>query len=219
VARMQTTEDQAEMSNLSETIMEALAQYTQDKGHHDRTGMTIARNQVKFEKLGVSAEMIRLLFKESKLTVDERLQKYSDELRYRKAVSLWNAETEEDFDRAMQAASETMPAGGHASELLTAARSYNDGFNSSVHGKQTTDANPHVAGTLQHAQWAKGCKDGLKHLKELGEELPEPASDGAPAKRGRGRPRRVQEQTVMANGPDADESAGLLGGFPSEMPS
>jgi hypothetical protein len=207
----------AEMSGsnvVSEIIAEALVAYTADKGAHDRTGMQIARNQAKYGRLGVSAEMIRLLHKESRLTEEERQQKYANELRYRKAVSLWDAESEDDFAMAMEAASQTQAAHGHVTDLLAAARSYNDGFNSAAHGRADEAANPHTAGTLQHAQWAKGCKDGIKHLKEFGEE---PTAEGE--KRGRGRPRKVvvteptpeQEEEAQAGA----EPAGGGFGFPS----
>jgi hypothetical protein len=222
MARLQQNIEDSDMSsNITETIAEALAVYTADKGQHDRTGMMIARNQARYEKLGVSSEIIRLLHKEAKLTADERQQKYANELRYRRAVSLWSAETDDDFDRAMEAASETAAAEGRSAELLVAARAYNDGHNSIVHGRQTANDNPHLPGTLPHAEWAKGAKDGVKHLKALGEEPAQPGE--AIEKRGRGRPRKmIQEHPVMAaaaDGPEEDESAGLLGGFPSEMPS
>lgn len=213
MANMQAAESEMS-SNLSEVITEALATYTADKGAHDRTAMAIARNQAKYQRLGVSAEIVRLMHKESKLTQDERHQKYADELRYRRAVSLWDADSEEDFDRAMQQASETSPAAGNAADLLIAARSYNDGFNSSAHGKVDADANPHVPGTQQHAEWSKGHRDGLRQMKALGVEPVDPQ-----AVRGRGRPRKDTHEQPATNGPAADEGAGLLGGFPSTMPT
>lgn len=206
----------------SDLIMEALSSYTQDKGAHDRTGMTIARNQAKFQRLGVEADLVRQMHKEAKLSADERQSKYADELRYRKAVSLWDAETEEEFDQAMQAASETAAASARSAELLVGARSYNDGFNSAVKAKLKADDNPHAAGTVQHAHWARGCKDGIKHLRDIGEDVPpeEPVITKVPAGKRGGRPKKVAaaEPSAGRNGPAADQGAGLLGGALGEPP-
>jgi hypothetical protein len=157
----------------------------------------IARNQARYARLGISAELVRLMHRESKLTADERQTKYADELRYRRAVSLWEADSEEDFDRAMQQASETAVAGVKAQERLAAARAYNDGFNSMVQskGKSTAADNPNEPGTIGHAEWTKGHRDGGRHLKALGDTVAEePAAEAdAPKKNKGGRPRLVKE--------------------------
>ena len=200
-----------------ELITEALAVYTEDKGEHQRTAMKLARNQAKYERMGVSAKHVRQMYQEADLTSDERQHLYATELRYRRATSLWDAETDSDFDRLMEAASQTEAAPAQAAERLAGARAYNDGFNSAVQGKQTVADNPREPGTIEHAQWAKGCKDGHDHLAILdGAAKPsqapkaeQPAPD-APPKR-RGRPPKAAKTDVIPD--DEHNGAGLLTGF------
>jgi hypothetical protein len=158
------------------------------------------------------------MYQEADLTSDERQHLYATELRYRRATSLWDAETDSDFDRLMEAASQTEAAPAQAAERLAGARAYNDGFNSAVQGKQTVADNPREPGTIEHAQWAKGCKDGHDHLAALdgaAKTSPAPKAEQqapeAPPKR-RGRPPKAAKPEVLP--PDDEHNgAGLLSGF------
>lgn len=186
---MSQTQSHSDRSNISaDLIAEALATYTADKGEHARTGMRLARHQRQYENQGVDSKLVRMLFQEAQLKADERMQLYADELRYRRAVSLWNAESEDDFDRLMEQA-QVDPASGEGATRLASSRAYNDGFNSGAHGSNHPADNKHVPGTLEYQQWARGCKDGQRHATSLGMS-PKPKAAAAAAEEG------AEEQTT-----------------------
>lgn len=237
----QTQQSHHDQSNISaDLIAEALAVYTADKGEHARVGMRLARHQNQYENQGVDSKLIRMLFQEAKLKSDERMRLYADELRYRRAVSLWNAESEDDFDRLMEQA-QVDPAEGEGATRLVSARAYNDGFNSGSHGSTHPADNKHVPGSLEFQQWARGCKDGQRHATSLGlttkpktattaaddddeDQAPKKGAAAAPKKAAakkaatggkRGRPSKAELEARNADAeanrqPAAEERAGML---------
>lgn len=193
-----------------EKYAEALAIYEQDKGLRDRASGQLRRHQMFYEtEFGINAAGIRERYKESQMTEKERTKKYEGELIGRRALNLWNAEKPEDFEALIEAASAVEPASGDGYDKLSGQRAYDDGFNSAAHGGQVEKDNKHRAGTLEHQQWTRGCKDGLDYKKTF--------SNGreAPPKRPVGRPRKTPLESLQenaekfgANGHSANEGEG-----------
>ena len=217
--------------------------YAEDQGKIDRAKKVIAKirgeqraHQNEFEEQGISASAIRERFRESDMSSEEFQALISTEIVSRRALGLtvWNAESDADWDEIMTRASRTEPAEIEALEDLEGARAYNDGFNGGAHGGQSVDDNPNTPGTVMHAQWARGCKDGIDYKETFAVAAREahamgvPASGGngaAPAKRPRGRPRKKPLEVLQENaekfGADPaapagnDEAEGLFGGEPA----
>jgi hypothetical protein len=151
------------MTNIdAEKVAEALAVYTDDKRTIDAANGRLRSHQLHYEQEhGIDAAAVRERYKESLMTAAERRQKFATEYATRRAVGLWEAETDSDFDQLMERAREVQKASGEGADKLTAARAYGDGFNGGLKGKMAITDNPHAAGSMQHQQWAIGCADGI----------------------------------------------------------
>lgn len=183
-------------SNLWASAMKA---YETDKGIVDRAQGQLRKHQLAYEKQGIPAATIRARYKERDMSDDERMKLYAEEAVSRRALALciWDAETEEEFTRMMERAAETPPADPEELDGISGAEAYNNGFYGGAHQALTADNNPHVAGTIQHQQWSRGCKDGIDYKENFGDGtaplrhasgMGEPTPNGAaPAKRGRPR--------------------------------
>jgi hypothetical protein len=160
---------------------------------------------------------------EALLSEDERHQLFAIEQVSRRALSLWDAETADDFEQLIERAARTEPATGEGWDKLEGVRAYNDGFNGGAHGSLTADDNPHRPSDLRHAQWARGVADGIDYAhtfgdgsRPLAEVVPEartappapPASNGAQTTRGRGRPPKAAPVAETA-APASDTAPGL----------
>jgi methylphosphotriester-DNA--protein-cysteine methyltransferase len=142
-----------------EAIKAALADYVEDKGVLDRAGMKLARNQAKHEKLGVDAALIRMLYREDKLTPQERAAKFAMERRYRRAMFTQEADGQLAMDFAAVAEKPGMtPAEYEQDQRIRVARAYNDAWNTYKHAGKTA-MNPHIGGTEEHAAFARGLAD------------------------------------------------------------
>lgn len=141
----------------------AMRSYEEDRGAVDRAQGRLRKNQLAYDKQGVPAAAIRARYKERNMSRDERQQLYAEEIVSRRALALtlWDADSEEDFDRLMERATAVKPADDVELENIEGARAYNDGYNSGTHGSDPTKDNPHVYGTALHERWALGCADGI----------------------------------------------------------
>lgn len=181
------------MTNIdAEKAAEALAVYTDDRRVIDSANGRLRSHQLHYEKEhGIDAAAIRERYKESRITASERRQKFAIEYATRRAVGLWEAETDSDFDQLMVRAQEVQKASGEGADKLTAARAYGDGFNGGLKGKLAITDNPHAAGTMQHQQWAMGCADGIDQRPTAPTSEPKPpppapeVAPPAPKRRGR----------------------------------
>lgn len=192
---------------------EALRVFTEDKGSEDRARGNTKRHQIAFESQGISAKTIRARYKESDMTTDERTALYAEEQISRRALDLWSSDSDEDFDRLIERATETQPADPEKLGALAGAHAYNDGFNGGAHGGLTSDDNKHVPGTAEHQQWARGVQDGIDYKQTFGtpaerqapamqeaDEGDHPAARETAPKKARGRPRKAAATAE----PDAD---------------
>lgn len=192
----------------------AMRSYEEDRGAVDRAQGRLRKNQLAYDKQGVPAAAIRARYKERNMSRDERQQLYAEEIVSRRALALtlWDADSEEDFDRLMERATAVKPADDAELENIEGARAYNDGYNSGTHGSDPTKDNPHVYGTALHERWALGCADGIgerpREAPQMQEapQLGEPAAPAAKKARGRppGSPNRKQ---ASSNG--ADQTASI----------
>lgn len=119
-----------------------------------------------FAEQGVPTTHLLRRQEESDLTDSERTQLFTIEQMSRRALSLWDAESPEEFERLMSAAIATPPASQDALDGLDVVRFYGDGYNCARHGGETQDNNKQSPGSLAHQSWARGCADGLRD-KEL----------------------------------------------------
>ena len=198
---------------------EALRIYTEDRGVVDRAQGQLRKHQLAYENRGVTASAIRARYKEADMTEEKRLAMYAEEQISRRALSLWDAESPEDFERLMERASQTEAATPEELGKLAGSRARVDGFNSGLKGGLAITDNPHVPGSFEHQQWAIGCADGLGEKER--EDKPFRASNGAdhdeprdPApKKARGRPRKAAAETI------ADDPAPTDAGLFSDMPT
>lgn len=175
--------------------------YAEDSGVVDRAQGTRRKHQLAFEKMGVSASAVRARHKEREMTADERQKLYAEEQVSRRALSLWEADDPEEFERVMERASQTEPATTEEMDNLSGAHAYNDGFNGGAHGGLTVDDNKHVPGSVKHVQWARGVADGIDYAANLeGTPLVRQAhamGDNAPPARPRGRPKKATASELL----------------------
>ena len=179
-------------SNLWAAAMRA---YEEDKGIVDRAQGRLRKNQLAYETQGVPAKTIRDRYKERRMTQEERQQAYAEEVVSRRALALtlWDAESAEDFDRLMERATAVTPAADDSLTAIELARIYNDAFNSGARGGMAIEDNPYQPGTVEHQQWAMGCADGIGEKPREAPQMqanepggPSPApTDAAPQKRTR----------------------------------
>lgn len=196
---------------------------------------TMKDHQTYYEQeFGIDAKAIRDRYDEMQMTPRERERKYVLEQITRRAVNLWDAESPEDFDELMAAASETQAASGDSASRLSAARARADGFNSGLNGGMAVTDNPHTPGSLEHQEWAIGCADAIGESREApameaatdgkGQETP-----GNTEKRRAGRPKGspnrktasalLDDNAAKLNGDQPTEDAGFFGGAVDEMPA
>lgn len=192
----------------SDLYAEALRVFTENKGAEDRARGNTKRNQLMYESQGVSATMIRSRYKEANMSQADREALYAEEVKSRRALNLWNAESPDDFERALERAVAMPPATTEALEALEGARAYNDGFNGGAHGGLTPDDNKHVPGTVQYQQWARGCLDGIDYKENF--ELPsaEPPAEPEPAPE-QSAPRKARNRKAPAQAV-ADDVAAIV---------
>jgi hypothetical protein len=191
--------DSQQQTNIDSNLWAAaMAAYEQDKGAVDRARGRLRKNQLAYDKQGVPASAIRARYKERNMSRDERQQLYAEEVVSRRALALtlWDAESEEDFDRLMERATAVKPAGDDSLTAIELARIYNDAFNSGARGGMAIEDNPYQQGTAEHQQWALGCADGIG---EKPREAP-PMQTAQPEvqKRPRGRPRKQSASELLA---------------------
>lgn len=177
---------------------------------------TMKRAEEYFEQEhGIDAKAIRARYEESKMTPRERERKYVTEQVTRRALSLWSAESEEDFEALMAAAVETQAASGDSAMKLDAAQARAAGLIAGMNGASPTTDNPHVPGSMQHQEWALGCADGV------GEDRETPPVPAAPPKP-RGRPRKKSASELLAENAaklGAEAAPPLFGDAEEEMPA
>lgn len=173
--------EEAKESNVTpELIAEALAVYEEDKGVHQRAGMALARNQAKYETLGVSAKRIRKMWQESQMTKEELAEEIAEDTRYRKVLGLieYDVKTGQGSFASAIGAAQVPKADHTAMTRVIEGRAYNDGYNSALHGKGAV--NLHLAGSAEHASFARGENDGLRD-KAIGVSVPKASKDDTPA--------------------------------------
>lgn len=204
----------ASQTNIDSNLWaEALRVYTEDKGAEDRARGNTKRHQIAFESQGISAKTIRARYKEKNMTSDELAALFVAEQISRRALDLWSPDESEEFNRAMERATETQPADPEKLGALAGAHAYNDGFNGGAHGGLISDDNKHVPGTAEHQQWTRGVRDGIDYKQTFGtpaerqapamqeaDEEAAPAEHETAPKKVRGRPRK----TAAAAEPDTD---------------
>lgn len=186
--------------------------YIEDSGVVDRAQGTRRKHQLAFEKMGINAKTVRDRVKELDLSSDERQAMFAEEQISRRALSLWDADSPEEFEQTLERASQTPAADIDALDAIAGERAYSDGFNGGAHGGQTVDDNKHVPGTLLHQRWAIGCEDGIEYMAKLdGTPLArssapmeangsaDHAEREAAPKKSRGRPRKTPMEHLEAN--------------------
>lgn len=152
---------------LSNLWAEAMRVYTEDKGAEDRARGNTKRHQLAFESQGIDAKTVRERFKENEMSKEERSELFAREQVSRRALSLFDAESPEDFNRLMERASKTPAADPEKLDAIDGERAYSAGFNGGAHGDLTAEDNKHVPGTVQHMQWACGVSDGIAYRDNL----------------------------------------------------
>lgn len=212
------TKEQAQTNVNASLWAEALRHYTEDRGAEDRARGVTKRHQLAYEHDGINPVVIRQRYKEANMTRAERAAAYAEEIVSRQALgfSIWDADTEADFDRLMERARATETAPQEDLDRIAGAVAYSDGFNSGAHGGMTVTDNPHPAGSIQHQQWELGCADGIgeKPREAAPMQAAQPANGtataapDAPKKRGRP-PRKTPVQLL-------EENAAKFGGDQTE---
>lgn len=231
-------EESLSLTNIDSNLWaNAMRAYEADRGAVDRAQGRLRKNQLAYEKQGVTAKTIRDRYKERNMTREERQQLYAEEVVSRRALALtlWDAESAEDFDRLMERATAVQPADETELTSIDLARIYNDAFNSGAKGGMAIEDNPYEPGSAEHQQWAMGCADGIG---EKPREAPamEAATEGKgretpgnAEKRRAGRPKGspnrktasalLDENAAKLNGDQPAEDAGFFGGAVDEMPA
>lgn len=226
-------EESRSLTNIDSNLWaNAMRAYEADRGAVDRAQGRLRKNQLAYEKQGVTAKTIRDRYKERNMTREERQQLYAEEVVSRRALALtlWDAESAEDFDRLMERATAVQPADETELTSIDLARIYNDAFNSGAKGGMAIEDNPYEPGSAEHQQWAMGCADGIgeKPREAPPMQAAEPEVAQTPARRpGRpkGSPNRktasalLDDNAAKLNGDQPAEDAGFFGGAVDEMPA
>jgi hypothetical protein len=163
---------EAPMTNVSSDVWaDALATLERDNGEIDRRmdAVKTARKRRKenlkvFSERGIPTSVLLARYGETLMSEDERHQLFAMEAMSRRALDIWSAKTPEDFNRLLERAVSTQPAKFDSLEKIRGARAFNDGHNSARHGGFTEKDNPNAAGTIEHQQWAKGCRDAIREM-------------------------------------------------------
>jgi hypothetical protein len=199
----------------------AMADYEEDRGVVNRANGKLRKRQKFWEdEHNISAKEVRRRYKELDLSEPERLALYAAEQESRRALDLWSASSPEDFQTLMERAASTPPAAGDAADKLAGARAYNDGFNCGAHGKLGAIDNPHMAGSIEHVQWAHGMSDGIDYKETFGGGDVDPRQDPEPepppplrkltAKEKRAEAKRLADEVAANVAAELDEKPGLF---------
>lgn len=172
----------------ADTVAQCATEYEALMADQARVGQRIATMLGRYEKQGVDPKAIKHCYRLSKHNPNERarLRAVCDE--YAEILGLVTVEPDGQGSFADGIAPKTAPKlSDTAAAKLAAARAYNDGFNTGLHGGDIAGRERYATGSLEFVQWGQGFDDGkAEYLERHPDGSGQPTQATTSRKRARG---------------------------------